>query len=1197
VVPPGSAYANLPSPKVTLMRTTIPSFVPRTQRTVCALVLFLLLSACADSDLATGPSAPEAPLRSLSSGVLESTPGFYFLTPLVKEASYEGTFDPERSPVVEICDAPACEELHASFSMTEGTGSELLRVDEEEEHYVVNWRTSLTGATAGETLRIRVREADDVLGHADVVMVGTGGEAAAIERDGSIALIVGQALPIRFRIETGSESDSEVVTQLVGPSGGELTLPGATLVIASGALDDEVEITMARVSDPTASDVMVVGGTAVQFSPSGLTFNSPASLVLSFDPALVPDEQDIADLGMLRLEEDGTSTTVPGSVDPVGMTVTGMLSSFSLYFVGSPIMESSTRWVGGAMPDPRDWHDPDNWSGNLPDASHSAFIPADSDLFPQIGSIAHVRDLTVQPGASIEIGTESLVIWGSLIADGSITSAGGLVFMSETDGDQRIQGNVPNLWIGHGTTRLTGNLQVAGPLLIEGPQASLEVREHRLEIGGSLEVQSAYGQTGRLLMSDPASHVLVHGHTRFRAAWDGEAPLRAGTLELRGHLVQSHEPSAFRAEPGHRTLFAGEGTRQTVDFEHPHAPGSGFGTLSLENPGELMVLSDLRARVLNYGEAGVGGRIFRDPAIEVSIEVMDAFIRGPMEIDELRVGGVLARGGSYPYAVELTVFTGTGIGTLLPHQELTLMPYRDVVIEAGEVRVSDAFVTVRGDLTVRGGTLRSPTGRVLTVRGDLRTEEAGVLHLADSERIVVHGNAQFGGVEQRIEGGTLWVAGDFDAEAGIFWAEPEHTVVFFGSGAQTLTGLAVFGRMAVTNSGEGLTIATGSVHGFSAGGERLLDLVGRTRVAEDLRVSIGDVVYRSTSRTHFEWGSEFYCGGVVWWEDGAILTKDGSMGGCAEANLVPGDADKKPALGDYDPPSLLTASIFSPLNGDQFEVGQTIQFLGSAELDAEVIEATLTWHSSKDGELGAGPSLSRSDLSEGSHVISLGAETVDGLISYSTIIIRVGEDEVVGPLTVTTIVVSPESVELSGDGQQRFRATAYDQNQNEMPGVLFTWTSSNLCVATVDSDGYARTAAAPGMALISASVDDVSGSGTLTVTREEGTAPNHLTGDWIVCDRRTGEYFLTAHIVHEEGESGVTGSVTMANGTTSTLNPNTSQVRESGLLELYWTIRVSGGDRTFWLDAMPKAEHLLEGQYNDRYIFHTHDVYLVRLEG
>ena len=128
--------------------------------------------------------------------------GFYFLAPMVKDSEYSGTFDAGLSPVVEICETTACTTIHESFDM-DGEGSEQVRMEEDDEHYIVNWNTNSSGAEAGQTYRVRVLANGITLGHADVAVVTTGREAVEVRSDGLIALVANQTLPVKFRVETG----------------------------------------------------------------------------------------------------------------------------------------------------------------------------------------------------------------------------------------------------------------------------------------------------------------------------------------------------------------------------------------------------------------------------------------------------------------------------------------------------------------------------------------------------------------------------------------------------------------------------------------------------------------------------------------------------------------------------------------------------------------------------------------------------------------------------------------------------------------------------------------------------------------------------------------------------------------------------------------------------------------------------------
>ena len=161
--------------------------------------------------------------------------GFYFLPPMVKDSEYSGTFDAGLSPIVEICETPACENIHASYDM-DGEGSERVRVDEEDEHYIVNWNANSSGAIAGQTYRVRVLVNDMVLGHADVAVVNTGREAVQVRSDGLIAVVANQTLPVKFRVEGGIVGSIDVDPAEATIEIGEIQQFTATLYDLHGEL-------------------------------------------------------------------------------------------------------------------------------------------------------------------------------------------------------------------------------------------------------------------------------------------------------------------------------------------------------------------------------------------------------------------------------------------------------------------------------------------------------------------------------------------------------------------------------------------------------------------------------------------------------------------------------------------------------------------------------------------------------------------------------------------------------------------------------------------------------------------------------------------------------------------------------------------------------------------------------------------------
>ena len=88
----------------------------------------------------------------------------------------------------------------------------------------------------------------------------------------------------------------------------------------------------------------------------------------------------------------------------------------------------------------------------------------------------------------------------------------------------------------------------------------------------------------------------------------------------------------------------------------------------------------------------------------------------------------------------------------------------------------------------------------------------------------------------------------------------------------------------------------------------------------------------------------------------------------------------------------------------------------------------------------------------------------------------------VGPVTLTSITVSPASVSVGMGGTAQLTATCKDQNSNTMTCPTLTWSSTNSSIATVDSTGKV-TGVTQGTTNITASSGSiVSNVSTVTVT-------------------------------------------------------------------------------------------------------------------
>lgn len=157
-----------------------------------------------------GPTTPagalgrQSPTFAISDAVHSGgNPHFYFLPPLVPRPAFSGAFDAKAEPVVDICavsgDGCAGAAI-VSFNTTAGSGSERIRVDAEDELYIVNWHTK---SVSGGVYRISVKIGTTTLGYVDVSL-GRGAKGHAGTTTDDVVAANGGTIPIKFRIEAGA---------------------------------------------------------------------------------------------------------------------------------------------------------------------------------------------------------------------------------------------------------------------------------------------------------------------------------------------------------------------------------------------------------------------------------------------------------------------------------------------------------------------------------------------------------------------------------------------------------------------------------------------------------------------------------------------------------------------------------------------------------------------------------------------------------------------------------------------------------------------------------------------------------------------------------------------------------------------------------------------------------------------------------
>lgn len=141
-------------------------------------------------------------------------------------------------------------------------------------------------------------------------------------------------------------------TKLVGITGGEVLDQerGLSVFIPVGALSQDTEIEVGRFNViPDGADTY---GEMVLLGPSGLTFEEPVTVTVSYDPERLPAGFDAEELQLLRYDQSGEEWFALGnsSVNTTNQTVSGTTTSFS-GFVAGQMTSVSTEPTGSNRPE------------------------------------------------------------------------------------------------------------------------------------------------------------------------------------------------------------------------------------------------------------------------------------------------------------------------------------------------------------------------------------------------------------------------------------------------------------------------------------------------------------------------------------------------------------------------------------------------------------------------------------------------------------------------------------------------------------------------------------------------------------------------------------------------------------------------------------------------------------------------------
>ncbi len=328
----------------------------------------------------------------------------------------------------------------------------------------------------------------------------------------------------------------------------------------------------------------------------------------------------------------------------------------------------------------------------------------------------------------------------------------------------------------YATALTVGNLTVSG-------NGVLTAAPYPLNVSGTLTTSN----NGTLVMTDATAALTVAGNATF----DGGASnqLTAGILTVKGNFQQlgTNSAASFAPSGSHKVVL--NGASQTVSFANPDSLASHFQNLDVFGQGTTKTLAS---------DAYLTGKLRADSTttitgpyvltVDDSIIIGFAFFGATITPAKVRVGGKLAIGGPINSFMPDTTEFFRLADTIAVNPSIA---YKNVRVTApGPVRFAGAD-SLAGWLAVSGSGLLSIDTNTVTVAGDLRTEDTGVLRMLDSSgSVTVDSNAIFAGGSTKglLTKGTLRVKGNFTqgGDPAAFSADSGLTTHFVGAAAQSI---------------------------------------------------------------------------------------------------------------------------------------------------------------------------------------------------------------------------------------------------------------------------------------------------------------------------------------------------------------------------------------------------------------------------
>jgi hypothetical protein len=346
------------------------------------------------------------------------------------------------------------------------------------------------------------------------------------------------------------------------------TIGGGTIVAFNSVQFTNMPTTVAQltVNNP---------GAATPFNFTSLTFATTPVAPNGF--YMDVSDPNGATGGVLTINMVAATPATPGT----------FLKTDGVAIVNWPPTTPILAWNGTTS---TNWSTAANWTpAQVPSAADTVLIPAGTPNSPTVTASCSAAALTVNTGATLNLGTINCAVGGSVFADGTITGTGAVAIAAPA----QIRGNFPSLILSGLITQVAA-VTATGNVTVTGTAGSYVIGGQPLTMGGNLNVQSG----ARLVMLNPLDVVTVTGNAIFSGGFELDS-LNAGVLSIGGNLTQNTGTTGdtYHTSGTHQTIFTGN--NPTISFATPgDVPGtSHFQQFTWSGTGTLTLATDVYAHV------------------------------------------------------------------------------------------------------------------------------------------------------------------------------------------------------------------------------------------------------------------------------------------------------------------------------------------------------------------------------------------------------------------------------------------------------------------------------------------------------------------------------------------------------------------------------------------------------------------------